>query len=89
MKKTTDKQVLKFLTYLTKLEVIEAIGVARLLQIDLMTRPDDEEGDDKKAATITEKDYDVIMTEMIDAFIASPKDKRKFILETMKWAAMK
>jgi hypothetical protein len=84
MKNSMDKEVLKFLGYLKELEAIEAIGVARFLKVDLVVRNDGTEPEDTAAASIQEKDYDVILSEMIDAFVKSNKNKRKMILKLMK-----
>ena len=89
MKRSVEKQVLKFLGYLKELEVIEAVGLARFLQVDLVVREDDSDPDTQKTATITEKEYDIILSEMIDAFVSSTREKRKMILELMKNATSK
>jgi hypothetical protein len=86
MKKVSNREVLKFLGYLKKLEVVEALGVARLLSVDVTVRADGEDADTQSAATITEKEYDIILSEMIDAYINIEKSKRKFILNIMKEA---
>lgn len=80
------KQVLKFLNLLTQLEIIEAIGVARLLNVQLVTREENQDADEQKTASITEKDYNIIMSEMIDAFVNAPKEERRFIIKVMKSA---
>lgn len=72
-----------------KLETIEAIGVARLLGVDLMTRKDISDPNNEKGATITEKEYDIILSEIVDAFINSNNTKRKNILAIMKTATMR
>ena len=72
-----------------KLETIEAIGVARLLGVDLMTRKDISDPNNEKSATITEKEYDIILSEIVDAFINSNDTKRKNILAIMKTATMR
>lgn len=89
MKRSVEKQVLKFLGYLKELEVIEAVGLARFLQVDLVVREDNSDPDTQKTATITEKEYDIILSEMIDAFVSSTREKRKMILELMKNATSK
>ena len=89
MKRSVEKQVLKFLGYLKELEVIEAVGLARFLQVDLVVREDNSDPDTQKTATITEKEYDIILSEMIDAFVSSTHEKRKMILELMKNATSK
>ena len=67
-----------------KLEVIEAIGVARLLKVDLLTRADEDNADLQKTATIQEKEYDIILSEMLDAFIKLEGASRKRVLAIMK-----
>ena len=86
MKNSQNKQVMKFLSYLTKLEVIEAVGLARLLDVDLLIREDGSDVDSESTATITEKEYDVILSEIIDAFVKCNKTKRKNILALLKVA---
>ena len=89
MKRSQEKQVKDFLAYVLKLEVIEAIGIARLLKVDLITRPDESDADEQPAASIQEKEFDILLSEMIDAFISSPKETRKWILQLMKDATAK
>lgn len=36
LKRSNNKEVEKFLSYVTKLEMIETIGIARLLGVELM-----------------------------------------------------
>lgn len=84
MNKKKNRDVLKFLQYLTKLEIIEAIGIARLLGVELVTREDGTDADDQEKASLSEKDYDVILSEIIDAFVSTSKSKRKFILSLME-----
>ena len=84
MKFGKNREVLKFLKYLTKLEVIEAVGIARLLGVELVTWEDTEDADGQPQATITEKDYDIILSELVDAFVSTSKSKRKFILSIME-----
>ena len=84
MKRKRDKEVLKFLHYLTKMEVIEAVGIARLLGVELVVREDGTDADGEPTATVTEKEYDIILSELIDAFVSTSKSKRKFILSIME-----
>jgi hypothetical protein len=86
MRRTVDRQVLKFLSYLRKLEVIEAIGLARMLNVDLLVVEDDVDPDHVNKASIKEKEYDIILSEMIDAFIKMKREKRKMFLKIMKEA---
>ena len=86
MNKVSKREVMKFLDYLRRLEVVEALGVARLLSVDLSVRSDEQDADAQSAATISEKEYDIILSEMIDAFLNIEKSKRKFILSIMKEA---
>lgn len=86
MKYSQKRQAMKFLSYLTKLEVIETIGIARLLEVDLLIREDGSDIDSESTASITEKEYDVILSEILDAFIKCNKTKRKNILALMKAA---
>lgn len=86
MKKVSNREVLKFLKYLKELELIETLGIARLLQVDLVVRSDEEDVHAAAKASIEEKEFEVILSEMIDAFIQMEKSKRKFILDVMKEA---
>ena len=88
MRKTVDKQVLKFLSYLRHLEVIEAIGIARILKVDLLVRNDSADADEQEKASIQEKEYDIILSEMMDSFIKLKREKRKMIVEIMREATM-
>lgn len=88
MRKTVDKQVLKFLSYLRHLEVIEAIGIARILKVDLFVRNDSTDADEQEKASIQEKEYDIILSEMMDSFIKLKREERKMILEIMREATM-
>ena len=88
MRKTVDKQVLKFLSYLRHLEVIEAIGIARILKVDLLVRNDSADADEQEKASIQEKEYDIILSEMMDSFIKLKREERKMILEIMREATM-
>ena len=64
---------------LKELEIIEAIGVARLLKVDLLTIDYNLE-----VEKIKEKEYDVLLSEMIDAFVQLGEKEQKFILTVMK-----
>ena len=88
MRKTVDKQLLKFLSYLRHLEVIEAIGIARILKVDLLVRNDSTDADEQEKASIQEKEYDIILSEMMDSFIKLKREERKMILEIMREATM-
>ena len=85
-KRSNDKRVLQFLKLLKKLEVIEAIGVARLLQVPLVIYLDDEESGSEISSKVVERDYDSILADLIDAFAVETKSKQKFILNLMKAA---
>lgn len=115
LKRSNKKEVEKFLSYVTKLEMIETIGIARLLGVELMAiAQEEEERKDKKerenssieapedsntdeAATNQPalvrnqqndkqefKEFDILLSEMLDSFIAAPQQKRKWILQMMK-----
>lgn len=88
MRKTVDKQVLKFLSYLRHLEVIEAIGIARILKVDLLVRNDSTDANEQEKPSIQEKEYDIILSEMMDSFIKLKREERKMILEIMREATM-
>ena len=88
MRKTVDKQVLKFLSYLRHLEVIEAIGIDRILKVDILVRNDSADADEQEKASIQEKEYDIILSEMMDSFIKLKREERKMILEIMREATM-
>lgn len=115
LKRSNKKEVEKFLSYVTKLEMIETIGIARLLGVELMAIVQEkEEREEKKEredssvkapedpntdeAAINSpalvrnqqnneqefKEFDILLSEMLDSFIAAPQQKRKWILQMMK-----
>lgn len=115
LKRSDKKEVEKFLSYVTKLEMIETIGIARLLGVELMAiAQEEEERKEKKErenssieapedsntneATTNQpalvrnqqndkqkfKEFDILLSEMLDSFIAAPQQKRKWILQMMK-----
>lgn len=115
LKRSDKKEVEKFLSYVTKLEMIETIGIARLLGVELMAIVQEkEEREEKKEredsfvkapedpntdeAAINSpalvrnqqnneqefKEFDILLSEMLDSFIAAPQQKRKWILQMMK-----
>lgn len=114
LKRSDKKEVEKFLSYVTKLEMIETIGIARLLGVELMAIAQEEEEKEKKERensstevpedsntneTTTNqpalvrnqqndkqefKEFDILLSEMLDSFIAAPQQKRKWILQMMK-----
>lgn len=85
-KRSNDKRVLQFLKLLKKLEVIEAVGIARLLQVPLVIYLDDEESGSEISSKVVERDYDSILADLIDAFAVETKSKQKFILNLMRMA---
>lgn len=115
LKRSNNKEVQKFLSYVTKLEMIETIGIARLLGVELMAIVQEEEGKEEKKerednsvealedsntdeAAINSpalvrnqqndkqefKEFDILLSEMLNSFIAAPQQKRKWILQIMK-----
>lgn len=115
LKRSNNKEVEKFLSYVTKLEMIETIGIARLLGVELMAIVQEEEGKEEKKErednsveapedsntdeTTTNqpalvrnqqndkyefKEFDILLSEMLNSFIAAPQQKRKWILQMMK-----
>lgn len=114
LKRSNNKEVEKFLSYVTKLEMIETIGIARLLGVELMAIAQEKEEKEEKERenssmevpedsntdeTATNqpalvrnqqndqqefKEFDILLSEMLDSFIAAPKQKRKWILQMMK-----
>lgn len=114
LKRSNDKEVKKFLSYVTKLEMIETIGIARLLGVELMAIAQEKEEKEEKERenssmevledsntdeTATNqpalvrnqqndkqefKEFDILLSEMLDSFIAAPQQKRKWILQIMK-----
>ena len=115
LKRSDKKEVEKFLSYITKLEMIETIGIARLLGVELMAvvyekeeREEKKEREDSSVkapedpntdeAAINSpalvrnqqnneqefKEFDILLSEMLDSFIAAPQQKRKWILQMMK-----
>ena len=115
LKRSNKKEVEKFLSYITKLEMIETIGIARLLGVELMAvvyekeeREEKREREDSSVkapedpntdeAAINSpalvrnqqnneqefKEFDILLSEMLDSFIAASQQKRKWILQMMK-----
>lgn len=115
LKRSNNKEVEKFLSYVTKLEMIETIGIARLLGVELMAiaqekeeKEEEKEGENSSIkapedsntdeAAINSpalvrnqqnnkqefKEFDILLSEMLDSFIAAPQQKRKWILQMMK-----
>ena len=114
LKRSNNKEVEKFLSYVTKLEMIETIGIARLLGVELMAIAQEKEEKEEKERenssmevpkdsntdeTATNqpalvrnqqndkqefKEFDILLSEMLDSFIAAPQQKRKWILQMMK-----
>lgn len=114
LKRSNKKEVEKFLSYVTKLEMIETIGIARLLGVELMAIAQEKEEKEEKErenssieapedsntnkATTNQpalvrnqqndkqefKEFDILLLEMLDSFIAAPQQKRKWILQMMK-----
>lgn len=114
LKRSNNKEVEKFLSYVTKLEMIETIGIARLLGVELMAIAQEEEEKEEKERenssmevpedsntdeTATNqpalvrnqqndkqefKEFDILLSEMLNSFIAAPQQKRKWILQMMK-----
>lgn len=114
LKRSNNKEVEKFLSYVTKLEMIETIGIARLLGVELMAiaqeKEEKEERERENSSTEVPEDsntdeaatnqpalvrnqqndkqefkeFDILLSEMLDSFIAAPQQKRKWILQMMK-----
>lgn len=115
LKRSNKKEVEKFLSYVTKLEMIETIGIARLLGVELMAivqeKEEREEKKERKDSSVKApedpntdeaainspalvrnqqnneqefKEFDILLSEMLDSFIAAPQQKRKWILQMMK-----
>lgn len=114
LKRSSNKEVEKFLSYVTKLEMIETIGIARLLGVELMAIAQEKEEKEEKERenssmevpedsntdeTATNqpalvrnqqndkqefKEFDILLSEMLNSFIAAPQQKRKWILQMMK-----
>lgn len=114
LKRSNNKEIEKFLSYVTKLEMIETIGIARLLGVELMAiaQEEEEKKEKERENSSTEvpedsntdeaitnspalvrnqqndkqefKEFDILLSEMLDSFIAAPQQKRKWILQMMK-----
>ena len=114
LKRSNNKEVEKFLSYVTKLEMIETIGIARLLGVELMAIAQEKEEKEEKerensSMEVSEdsntdetatnspelvrnqqndqqefKEFDILLSEMLNSFIAAPQQKRKWILQIMK-----
>ena len=86
MKKIKEKHMAKFLEYLQVLEPVETLGVARLLGVDLSLRKEGTDPIELPGASIQEEDYYLFLSEMIDKFVQTTEEKRKFLLKIMKAA---
>lgn len=115
LKRSNNKEVEKFLSYVTKLEMIETIGIARLLGVELMAiaqekeeKKEKKEREDNSVEALEDsntdkaainspalvrnqqndqqefKEFDILLSEMLNSFIAAPQQKRKWILQMMK-----
>ena len=54
-----------------------------------MVRDDNADADSQEKPTIQEKEYDIILSEMLDSFIKLSREERKMILRIMKEATEK
>lgn len=64
---TTEKQLLHFVSQITKLSEIEFLGLARMLNIPLVQQDEDK----------TPRQFEYIMSDLIDKYISLSKTQKK------------
>lgn len=74
MANATTKEVKRFIKYLSKMTLIEFIGIAQMLCV-----PFSEDNDPEKI-----REFEVVFSEMYDRFIQLKPEVRNDILDTMK-----
>lgn len=79
------KQGLEFLKALTQLDVIEVFGVARLLNVEIAAKPENEEIISHD--NINTRDAGDILSDIIDAFVKLERGPRKTLLKIVKKGA--
>lgn len=78
-----QKDVLKFITLLAKLEPLELIGVSQILGIEIVTIDVKAEGD-KVLANATANIAENIISESIDAFLQLNRQQRKNLFKILR-----
>lgn len=78
-----QKDVLKFITLLAKLEPLELIGVSQILGIEIVTIDVKAEGD-KVLANATANIAENIISESIDAFLQLNRQQRKNLFKLLR-----
>lgn len=78
-----QKDVLKFITLLAKLEPLELIGVSQILGIEIITIDVKAEGD-KVLANATANIAENIISESIDAFLQLNRQQRKNLFKILR-----
>ena len=81
------KQIDKLLQYISKLQVEEYIGLAKLLKVSLVeeTNPNAEKVEERYTA----RDFNDVFKDTLDAFNAAPRARRREILRLLKAATSK
>lgn len=78
-----QKDVLKFITLLAKLEPLELIGVSQILGIEIVTIDVKTEGD-RVLASATANIAENIISESIDAFLQLNRQQRKNLFKILR-----
>lgn len=83
------RDVLKFINYVAKLNLIEVMGCAQLLGVNTIEARDivsKEEDKDLKTILMNTntRDIEAIISDMIDSFLGSSGNKKKEILRILK-----
>ena len=84
-----QEEVLRFLGYIKQMEIIDAIGVMRMLNIELVETDESQPADENQQPSITAKEGNIILSELIDTFVTTAPNRRKNLLKIMKEAVGK
>lgn len=80
--KPNDKKVLEFINEISKLEIAEFMGLAKILCISLFNEDSDKETNDVNNF----RDFAEVVSDMIDSFVASPRQRRRQLMKIIKTA---
>lgn len=80
--KPNDKKVLEFINEISKLEIAEFMGLAKILCISLYKEDSGKETNDADNF----RDFAEVVSDMIDSFVASPRQRRRQLMKIVKYA---
>lgn len=80
--KPNDKKVLEFINEISKLEIAEFMGLAKILCISLVN---EDSGKENNGAD-NFRDFAEVVSDMIDSFVASPRQRRRQLMKIVKSA---